>query len=45
MMKKAYEKPRMTVVKLKPMKLICASKLESVNVNANSVMEENEDFE
>ena len=45
MMKKAYEKPRMTVVKLNPMTLICTSSLESVNVNSNSEMEEDEVFE
>ena len=45
MMKKAYEKPRMTVVKLNPMTLICTSSLESVKVNSNSEMGVYDEFE
>ena len=45
MMKKAYEKPQATVVKMKPVTLICASQLDSVNVRRNIMMSEDEEFE
>ena len=45
MIKKIYERPQMKVVNVKPMSIICTSSLTSVNVNRNSVMDEDEEFE
>ena len=45
MIKKTYDKPQVKVLELKPVTLICTSPLTSVNVNRNSVMDEDEEFE
>lgn len=45
MIKKTYDKPHMTVVVRKHAMLICTSPLTSINVNPNSVMDEDEEFE
>ena len=43
MIKKTYDKPQVKVVELKPVTLICTSPLTSVNVNRNSVMDDDEE--